>query len=78
MDMDYLIAPLILFIIIVAPIWIVMHYRTMGQKLGGVTQEEHEQIERLVEVAGVMEERIETLEKILDSETPDWRKQYDQ
>jgi phage shock protein B len=68
--------PLILFTLFVAPIWVIMHYKTMGKKLGGLTEAEHAQMEELEELAERMEERIRTLESILDAETPDWRKRY--
>lgn len=70
--------PLILFMIFVAPIWVIMHYRTLGKKQGGLTQDEHERLGQLNEIANKMEQRITTLESILDEETPDWRKRYDQ
>lgn len=68
--------PLILFMVIVAPTWVVMHYRTMSKKLGGLTEAEHAQLEEMEEIAEKMDQRIRTLESILDAETPDWRKRY--
>lgn len=65
--------PLIVFMVIVAPVWIVMHYRTMGKKSQGLSVDEHAKLQQLVQVADSMSNRIETLEKILDAETPDWR-----
>ncbi len=73
---DMTFVPAILFMVIVAPIWVIMHYRTMGKKLGGLTEAEHAQMEELEELAEIMEQRIQTLESILDVETPDWRKRY--
>ncbi|MBB1382498.1 envelope stress response membrane protein PspB, partial [Shewanella sp. SR41-2] len=31
MDMDLLIAPIIIFMVVVAPIWLVLHYRSKRQ-----------------------------------------------
>ncbi len=69
--------PLIVFMVIVAPIWVVMHYRTMGKKSQGLSVDEHAKLQQLVQVADSMSNRIETLEKILDAETPDWRQKYE-
>ena len=76
MNNEIVFVPLILFMVIVAPTWVVMHYRTMSKKLGGLTESEHAQLEEMEEIAEKMDQRIRTLESILDAETPDWRKRY--
>lgn len=78
MDMDLLIAPIILFMIFVAPIWLVLHYRSKRQVSQGLTDEEFEQLNNLVRQAERMNQRIETLESILDSESPEWRSRHEQ
>ncbi|MGI2260864.1 envelope stress response membrane protein PspB [Shewanella sp. GXUN23E] len=77
MDMDLLIAPIILFIIFVAPIWLILHYRSKRQVSQGLTDEEFEQLNQLVHQAEKMNQRIATLESILDSESPEWRNRHD-
>ncbi len=74
---DIIMAPIIVFMVIVAPIWIVMHYRTAGKKSVGLSEDEQQSLDELAEVAEAMEERISTLESILDAETPDWRTRYE-
>ena len=72
--MDELImAPVIIFLVIVAPIWLVLHYRSKGQVSQGLSEEEYIQLSDLSETADKMADRIKTLEAILDVETPDWR-----
>ncbi|WP_040356686.1 envelope stress response membrane protein PspB [Colwellia piezophila] len=66
-------APVIIFMIIVAPIWLVLHYRSKKQVSQGLSQEEYMQLSELSEVADTMADRIQTLEAILDAETPSWR-----
>ena len=68
-----IVAPTVLFLIFVAPIWIIMHYRSKDRAKGSLNAGEHAELERLAEKAESMRERIETLESILDAETPDWR-----
>ncbi len=77
MDHNIFFVPLILFMLFVAPVWVVMHYRTLGKKQGGLTADEHQKIIELEAIAEKMEDRIHTLESILDAETPDWRKRYE-
>ena len=66
-------APVIIFMVIVAPIWLVLHYRSKGQVSQGLSEEEYLQLSDLSEMADKMADRIKTLEAILDAETPDWR-----
>ena len=68
-----LFVPTVVFLAVVAPIWIFMHYRSKQQAQGALSEEERAELEALTTRAGRMTERIETLEAILDAETPDWR-----
>lgn len=68
-----LVMPLVMFMIFVAPIWLIMHYRCKKQVNQGLTAEERASLETLAEQAEKMTERIQTLEAILDSESPEWR-----
>ena len=70
---DIIIAPIIIFMLVVAPIWLVLHYRSKRQISQGLSEEEYIQLSELSEMADKMADRIKTLEAILDAETPDWR-----
>lgn len=70
---ELIMAPVIIFLVIVAPIWLVLHYRSKGQVSQGLSEEEYIQLSNLSETADKMADRIKTLEAILDAETPDWR-----
>ena len=70
---EIIMAPVIIFMIFVAPIWLVLHYRSKKQVSQGLSQEEYIQLSDLSEVADTMADRIQTLEAILDAETPNWR-----
>ena len=69
-----LLVPAVLFMVVVAPIWLVMHYRSKRRGRAALSSEERAELEKLTDLADRMGERIETLEAILDAETPDWRK----
>ncbi|WP_448547922.1 envelope stress response membrane protein PspB [Thalassotalea fusca] len=66
-------APVIIFMILVAPLWVILHYRSKKQISQGLSEEEYAQLSELSEMADKMADRIKTLEAILDAETPDWR-----
>ena len=65
--------PTVVFLTIVAPIWIFMHYRSKQRAQGALSEDERMELEALTSQAERMVERIDTLEAILDSETPGWR-----
>ena len=73
MDPDILMAPIIIFMVIVAPIWLILHYRSKRQISQGLSAEEYQQLSELAASADKMSDRIQTLESILDAETPQWR-----
>ena len=72
----FVVAPTILFLIFVAPIWIIMHYRSKNRAQASLTNDEREELERLSSAAENMRERIETLESILDADAPGWRRRH--
>ena len=68
-----IIAPIILFTIFVAPIWLILHYRSKKQVNQGLSEEEYISLQELADKAEQMTDRIQTLEAILDAEAPEWR-----
>ncbi len=65
--------PVVCFLVIVAPIWIIFHYKSKANVVDGLTASERAELEEMIEVANKMAARIETLESILDVESPGWR-----
>ncbi len=70
--------PVVVFLVIVAPIWIVLHYKSVARTADGLTSGERGELDDMIEVANKMAARIETLEAILDVESPEWREQQRQ
>ncbi len=68
-----MVTPLILFMVIVAPIWIVMHYRSLNRSSRSLTEEDRETVEQMLETVDALTERIRTLESLLDADHPGWR-----
>ncbi len=63
-DAEVLMAPIIVFMVVVAPLWLILHYRS----------KKHRQLLELAQKADKMAERVETLEALLDQEAPQWRR----
>ncbi|BDX05725.1 envelope stress response membrane protein PspB [Planctobacterium marinum] len=68
-----IVAPIVVFLVIVAPIWLILHYRSKKQLSQGLSEAEIRTLNDLARQAEGMADRIKTLESILDEEAPDWR-----
>ncbi|GAB4189445.1 MAG: envelope stress response membrane protein PspB [Wenzhouxiangellaceae bacterium] len=64
----------ILLLTIVVPVWIVFHYLYKMRSVRGLSTEDEKMLSDLWETSRRMEDRIHTLERILDAESPDWRR----
>jgi phage shock protein B len=67
--------PLILFLVIVAPIWIIAHYTTRWRMAKSLSPEDEKQFAELWRIAERMDERMANLERILDAEGPEREEQ---
>jgi phage shock protein B len=72
--MDMLELPLILFLVIVAPIWIIAHYTTRWRMAKSLSPEDEKQFAELWQTAERMEQRIDSIERILEAEEPQGEK----
>jgi phage shock protein B len=63
----------VLFITICVPLWIIFHYITKMKMSKGLSPEDEKMLSEVWESTNRMEERINTLERILDIEAPNWR-----
>lgn len=53
--------------------WLIFHYVTQWKKNGGLTVEDEKLLDDMHGLARRMDERLATLERILDSQEPGWR-----
>jgi phage shock protein B len=53
--------------------WLIFHYVTQWKKNGGLTAEDEKLLDDMHVLARRMDERLATLERILDSQEPGWR-----
>lgn len=70
---EILFVPIVLFLVIVAPIWLILHYATRNSASRRLNSKDEALMEELHDTARKMEERIHTLERILDDDSPNWR-----
>jgi phage shock protein B len=63
----------ILLITVCFPLWIVFHYVTKMKTSKGLSVEDEKMLSEVWESTSRMEDRIKTLERILDIEAPNWR-----
>jgi phage shock protein B len=70
----FVFVPLVVFLVLVAPIWLLLHYLTRWRQTKALSSEDERMLVDLWQSAKKMEDRIETLERILDADGPGWRK----
>ncbi len=69
---------LIVFLAIPAPLFIILYFITQWKKSREISGGDEQMLEDLWALSQRLEERLESLETILDSETPDWRPRHEQ
>jgi phage shock protein B len=63
--------------IFVAPLWLILYYRDRRRLHEIELQKKDVNNDELAVVAEKMEQRIDALEQILDTEAPGWRKRHE-
>lgn len=71
--MELLFVPLVVFMAVVAPLWLVLHYLTRWRATKTLSSEDETMLLELWQSAKRMEQRIAALETILDHDAPGWR-----
>lgn len=62
-----------LLVTVCLPLWIIFHYITKWKTAKGLTTEDEKMLKEIWDSTNRMEDRIKTLERILDVEAPHWR-----
>lgn len=68
-----LIAIPIIFMLVIAPLWLILHYSFRLKSAKALSRADEETLAELWRQSEKLEQRIETLETILDNEAPGWR-----
>ena len=72
---EMMFVPMVLFMVFVAPIWIVMHYRSLKRSSRSLSNEDRESLDEMLATVDKMSDRIASLESILEADHPNWRQQ---
>ncbi len=73
LDSQIIIVPMILFLTVVMPIWIVFHYVTVWKRERRQRHHDKSSYLDLQQQAERMEDRLDAIESILDTDAPEWR-----
>ena len=65
---------IIVFLAIPVPMFIALHFVSKWKQAREITGGDEKMLEDMWSLSQRLEERLETLERILDGELPDWRK----
>lgn len=71
---EFLIVPTILFMVVVMPIWLVMHYKSKNRTGRGLNDDDQAVLDDLLRTLDSLADRMEALESILDERNPRWRR----
>ena len=63
----------VLLLIIAVPLFIVLHFVTKWKQTREISKDDEQLLEDMWQLSLRLEERLETLEKILDDDMPSWR-----
>ncbi|HLI11079.1 MAG TPA: envelope stress response membrane protein PspB [Alphaproteobacteria bacterium] len=63
----------IIFLTVVAPVWIIAHYLTRWRTARTLSRDDEQALAELWETAERLAARMESLERVLDAEAPGWR-----
>jgi len=68
--------PIMLILFVILP-WIIFHYITKWKAMKGFTPEDEASLTDLRTAADRLEDRLRTMERIMDDEVPDWRSRHE-
>lgn len=70
---DIIIAPVIVGILFLGLPWLIMHYVTRWKTAATLTTDDERLLSEMNELARRLEDRLETVERIVAADNPDWQ-----
>jgi len=74
---DNLTALLVCFLVVCVPVWLGLHYTSKMRATRYLNAKDAEAFDNLSQTAARMEQRMNNLERILDAEVPNWRRNFE-
>ncbi len=73
--MAFFFVPSVVFLSIVAPLWLILHYWSKHKSNRGLSDDDQHLMESLTHTIEGLEQRIDSLERILDDQHQGWRRE---
>ncbi|WP_261843438.1 envelope stress response membrane protein PspB [Aliamphritea ceti] len=72
--MAFFFVPSVVFLSVVAPLWLILHYWSKHKSNRGLSDDDQHLMENMANTINGLEERIDSLERILDNQHQGWRR----
>lgn len=72
--MAFFFVPSVVFLSVVAPLWLILHYWSKHKSNRGLSDDDQHLMENMTNTINGLEERIDSLERILDNQHQGWRR----
>lgn len=69
---------IIVLVLVPAPLYIILQFVTKWRQSREISSGDEQMLDDLWRLSQRLEERVESLETILETEVPEWRKKYEQ
>ena len=70
---DVIIAPIVVGILFIGLPWLILHHITKWKTAGTLTREDENLLDELHDMARRLDERVNTVERILTADNPNWK-----
>lgn len=71
--MVFIFVPLVVFLVLVAPLWLILHYWSNSKAKQGLSEQDQLAVQEMTDTVASLSERINSLEAILDEQHQGWR-----
>ncbi|MGB1237811.1 MAG: envelope stress response membrane protein PspB [Pseudomonadales bacterium] len=72
-SMVFIFVPMVVFLVIVAPLWLILHYWSRAKESKGFSEQERQTLDDVAHQLDKLHGRIHSLEAILDDKHQGWR-----
>jgi len=70
---EIIVAPIVVGILFIGLPWLVLHHITKWKTAGSLTREDENLLDELHDMARRLDERVNTVERILTADNPNWK-----
>ncbi len=70
---EIIVAPIVVGILFIGLPWLILHHITKWKTAGSLTREDENLLDELHDMARRLDERVNTVERILTADNPNWK-----